>query len=56
MELKIVITDSFHGTIFSIIFNKPFISFKIKNDERFKNLIEIFGIKSRIIELPYISD
>lgn len=48
---KAVITDSFHGTIFSIIFNKPFISFKIKNDERFKNLIEIFSIKSRIIEL-----
>jgi hypothetical protein len=46
-----VITDSFHGTIFSIIFNKPFISFKMKNDERFKNLIEIFDIKSRIIEL-----
>ena len=51
MELKIVITDSFHGTIFSIIFNKPFLSFKIKNDERFKNLIEIFGLKSRIFEL-----
>ena len=24
---RAVITDSFHGTIFSIIFNKPFISF-----------------------------
>jgi exopolysaccharide biosynthesis predicted pyruvyltransferase EpsI len=46
-----VITDSFHGVIFSIIFNKPFIAFKIKNDERFKNLIEIFGLKSRIFEL-----
>jgi len=46
-----VITNSFHGTIFSIIFNKPFISFKIENDERFKTLIEIFSLKNRILEL-----
>jgi polysaccharide pyruvyl transferase WcaK-like protein len=51
-----VITDSFHGTIFSIIFNKPFISFKIKNDERFNNLKEIFDLKSRIVELNEYPD
>lgn len=46
-----VITDSFHGTIFSIIFNKPFISFmntKVGRD-RFNSLIEIFNLKKRII-------
>jgi polysaccharide pyruvyl transferase WcaK-like protein len=51
-----VITDSFHGTIFSIIFNKPFISFMIKNDERFNNLKEIFDLKNRIIELNECPD
>ena len=35
-----VITDSFHGTVFSIIFNKSFVSFQFsENDERFNSLI-----------------
>ena len=38
-----VITDSFHGTVFSIIFNKPFISFVNKNrgKGRFDSLKEV---------------
>ena len=50
---KAVITDSFHGTVFSLIFKKPFISFvnKINDHSRFNNLDEIFGIKNRIFEL-----
>ena len=49
---KAVITDSFHGTIFSIIFNKPFISFVCKwnGRERFKTLKEIFNIQNRIYD------
>ena len=54
-----VITDSYHGTIFSIIFNKPFISFQnYVHDERFNSLNEIFSIRNRIIknnEKPNIS-
>jgi len=47
---KAVITDSFHGTVFSIIFKKPFITFKnLKNDNRFNDLAEIFELKDRII-------
>lgn len=46
------ITNSFHGTIFSIIFNKPFLtiyhSFNAK--ERFKSLGNLFEIKDRLIE------
>ena len=47
---KAVITDSYHGTVFSIIFNKPFISFvdKKRGYERFNNLKEIFNINNRI--------
>ena len=33
-KCKGVITDSYHGTIFSIIFNKPFISFIFENNGR----------------------
>ena len=51
-----VITDSYHGTIFSIIFEKPFISFVYDGygSERFNTLKEIFGLGSRIF--TYNSD
>ena len=47
-----VITDSYHGTIFSIIFNKPFITFinSIGGKGRFNSLKEIFNIENRIID------
>ena len=47
-----VITDSYHGIIFSIIFNKPFISFidSIEGKGRFDSLKEIFSIENRIID------
>jgi polysaccharide pyruvyl transferase WcaK-like protein len=49
---KAVITNSFHGTIFSIIFNKPFISFIFKGSpkERLYTLKHIFNFEKRIIE------
>lgn len=49
---KAVITNSYHGTLFSIIFNKPFVAFMIKDSpkERFISLKETLGIKDRIFE------
>lgn len=49
---KAVITDSYHGTLFSIIFNKPFISFSPKSNgiERFNTLKEVFNLKERIFD------
>jgi len=49
---KAVITNSYHGTIFSIIFNKPFISFIFKNSpkERLYTLKHLFNLENRIIE------
>ena len=46
-----VITDSFHGTVFSIIFKKPFISFinKVRGKARFESLKEVFNLDNRII-------
>ena len=46
-----VITDSFHGTAFSVIFNKNFyscITFPAKAD-RIKNLLEILDLSNRIV-------
>ena len=52
INCKAVITNSFHGTLFSIIFNKPFITFIFKGSpkERFLYLKDIFKIGNRIIE------
>jgi hypothetical protein len=50
-DAKFVVTDSFHGTAFSIIFNIPFIV--IGNNSRgltrFSSLLKIFGLENRMI-------
>jgi hypothetical protein len=53
---KAVITNSYHGTIFSIIFNKPFITFANPKSKRIASLAEIFKVRSRIIKKYYIPD
>ena len=51
IDAQFVITDSFHGTVFSILFNKPFLS--IANNERgltrFISLLKLFGLEDRLI-------
>ena len=48
-----VITDSFHGTVFSIIFRKPFISIvnKKRGNDRFVSLLSKFNLMSRIADI-----
>ena len=48
---KAVVTHSFHGTIFSIIFSKPFITICGKgwSEERFKSLGKLLGIENRFV-------
>ena len=43
-----VITDSYHGTVFSIIFNKPFLVCvnKERGADRFVSLLETFGLEN----------
>ena len=47
-----VVTDSFHGCVFSIIFNKPFLA--IANIDRgytrFESLLEIYNLKDRLFK------
>ena len=51
MDAKFVFTDSFHGCIFSIIFNKPFIAMmnKERGSARFTSLLKMFGLEDRLI-------
>ena len=47
---KIICTDSFHGTAFSIIFNKPYVLFERKSN--MENMSSRFESLKNILELP----
>ena len=47
-----VLTDSYHGSIFSIIFNKPFISiYYPRAKSRFSTLGNLFNVSERLVNL-----
>jgi hypothetical protein len=52
IDAKYVVTDSFHGTVFSILFNKPFVTIgnKKRGQSRFTSLLEMFGLENRLVE------
>lgn len=51
VKANFVITDSFHGTVFSILFNKPFIAIgnKDRGLDRFLSLLKIFNLENRLV-------
>jgi len=57
-----VLTDSFHGTVFSLIFEKEFYSFEASRDpskavgSRQHNILEVTGLLSRLYHLSSGSD
>ena len=52
-DAQMVLTDSFHGCVFSIIYNKPFwvITNEKRGNARFDSLLKMFNLQSRIIDL-----
>lgn len=50
-DADFIVTDSFHGTVFSIIFNKPFIAIanEARGKARFISLLKIFDLTDRLI-------
>lgn len=51
-DSKFIITDSFHGMVFSIIFHKPFmvcVNMK-RGADRFTNLLDELGLSDRILK------
>lgn len=48
---KVVITDSFHATVFSILFGKPFYVYISEPSKIFRisNLLDILGIEQRVV-------
>ncbi len=49
---SVVVTDSFHACVFSIIFKKPFIAIgnKGRGLSRFNSLLDTFNLKDRLID------
>jgi polysaccharide pyruvyl transferase WcaK-like protein len=50
-DAEFVVADSFHGCVFSIIFNKPFIAIgnETRGMARFESLLRMFGLENRLI-------
>lgn len=50
-DAQFVITDSFHGTVFSIIFNKPFVVLTNsgRGNARMESLLRMFNMSERLI-------
>lgn len=51
MDAKFVVCDSFHGVVFSIIFNKPFlvIGNETRGYARFSSLLKLYCLEKRLI-------
>ena len=51
---KFIFTDSFHGCVFSIIFNKPFIVYSnpTRGTSRFKTLLNLLDLQERMVYNP----
>lgn len=52
-DSKMVLVDSFHGMVFSIIYNKPFwvIGNEKRGVARFHSLLELFGLENRLVSI-----
>ena len=50
-DADFIVTDSFHGMVFSIIFNKPFVAIanKSRGLSRFTSLLKMFNMESRLV-------
>lgn len=52
IDAEYVITDSFHGTVFSIIFNKSFVTIgnQVRGTARLESLLHMFGLEERFLK------
>lgn len=56
MDAEMTIVDSFHGMVFSIIFNKPFwvIGNAHRGMSRFTSLLKVFHLEDRLLDVNYL--
>ena len=58
MDANFVVCDSFHGAVFSIIFNKPFIVLanSARGNARFASLLALFGLEQRMTDSSHYEE
>lgn len=58
MDAEMTIVDSFHGMVFSIIFNKPFwaIGNVSRGMSRFTSLLRLFHLEDRLLDVDHLDD
>lgn len=58
MDADMTIVDSFHGMVFSIIFNKPFwaIGNVSRGMSRFTSLLKMFHLEDRLLDADHLDD
>lgn len=58
VDAKMVVVDSFHGAVFSIIFNKPFwiIANPDRGNARFTSLLQLFEIEDRLLQIDQLHE
>lgn len=58
MDAEMTIVDSFHGMVFSIIFNKPFwaIGNVSRGMSRFTSLLRMFHLEDRLLETDHLDN
>ncbi len=57
-DADFVVTDSFHGCVFCILFSKQFVVYgnKERGQSRFTSLLHLFGLEDRIIDVNQSTD
>lgn len=58
MDAEMTIVDSFHGMVFSIIFNKPFwvIGNVNRGMSRFTSLLKVFHLEDRLLDVNHLQE
>lgn len=53
---KLVIATSYHGTVFSILFNKPFLAINGLSDARICTLLKMTALEERAVSIDNVSE
>lgn len=56
-DAEFIVTDSYHGTVFSILFHKPFVCIGnlFRGMSRFHSLLNMFGLQERLVDISNLN-
>lgn len=51
-----VVSNSFHGTAFSLVFHKPFLTYATRYNSRIESILALVGLESRLVRGRYAKE